>query len=85
MIDVVEVKEVASRDIWIEDDIFGNKHVMIRHNIDGFEPVTYCTFFYDHRYTSNSSIRQNAINMAVALGASEPIEFKTRPFDWGDK
>lgn len=75
------IVKVFEKKIWIETDIMGDAHVMVQHDDDKSEPFTYCSFFYDHRYTSNSSIRASAINMARSLGAAEPVTVTSRPFD----
>jgi hypothetical protein len=66
------------RHIWIESDIFGSKHVMVQD--DDLEPFTYCTFYYDYRYTYNSNIRRMAEAIAFSIGAEHPIEYRNREF-----
>jgi hypothetical protein len=80
MIKQIQVTNIRDKKVWIEDDFSGDKYVMIKHDIDGFEPFCYCTFHYDYAYTSNSSIKARAEMMARSLGADEPIEHKSRPF-----
>ena len=75
-----EMVKIVGHKIWIEADLFGNKHVMIQHDDDS-APFTYCTFNYDHRYTCNSAIHKQAERMARSLGASEPIEHQTRKLE----
>ena len=66
--------------IWVESDMMGARHVMVHHQ--GFrEPFTYATFHYDYAYTSNSGTHTDAENLARALGASEPVEHRTRSPD----
>ena len=76
--EVVEVVEILPTRVWIESDFFGSKHVMIQH--EGEDPHCWCSFYYDYRYTSNSSIRREAELMAVRLGATEPVEERVREF-----
>jgi len=63
---------------WIEKDILGDHHVMVQSEAPGSPPHCYCTFHYDHRYTSNSSLDQAAESMALAIGASSPVERRFR-------
>ena len=64
--------------VWIENDLFGGRHVVLQH--EGCDPFTYASFFYDWRYTSNSSTLSAAESLARSLGAVDPIEHKHRPF-----
>lgn len=73
-----EIVKIFERKIWIETDFHGNKHIMVQHQDGESEPFCYCSFFCDHRYTSNSSTHAAAENMAKALGAQEPIEDRFR-------
>ena len=66
------------KSVWIESDIFGNKHVMVQHQAPGSEPVCYCTFHYHYEHTSNAFIRNEAERVARALGAQIPIEHRNR-------
>lgn len=75
-LEVVEIVKICETKVWIESDILGCKHVMLQH--EGCEPFTWCTFNYDYRYTSNGKIWAAAENMAIALGAVEPIDRKHR-------
>jgi hypothetical protein len=75
------IVKVYEKKVWIETDFMGDAHVMVQHDDGKSEPFTYCSFFYDQRYTSNSSIRASAINMALSLGATEPVAVTSRPFD----
>lgn len=74
----VSIVKIIETKIWIESDIAGSKHVVIQHQDGASLPFTYCSFFYNYAFTSNASIRQAAENMAIALGAKEPIEYKER-------
>lgn len=73
-----EIVKIYERKIWIETDFHGNKHIMVQHQDGENEPFCYCSFFYDHRYNSNSITHAAAQNMAKALGAQEPIEYRSR-------
>jgi hypothetical protein len=75
------VVKMFDRKVWVESDIMGDKHVMVQHQDGESEPFCYCSFHYDSAYTSNITIRQAAENMAIAIGASEPVEHKPRPFN----
>lgn len=80
MIEAVKILGVYGRRIWIEEDICGTKHVMIQHQDGKTEPFTYCSFFYDHRYTGNSTVFEAAKRLALSLGATEPVLVKRREF-----
>ena len=73
---VVEIAYVYKTKIWIEDDMMGARHVMLQH--ETCEPFTYCSFHYDYRYTSNAGTHSAAQAMAFSLGATEPIERRSR-------
>jgi hypothetical protein len=64
--------------IWIEDDICGGRHVMLQH--EGMDPFCYASFQYDYAYTSNSGTHAVAHQLAVSLGATEPVEHRSRAF-----
>jgi len=70
------IVEILPTAIWIESDIFGSRHVVLQHQ--GCDPFTYASFQYDYRYTSNAGTWEAARNLALALGATEPIEQKHR-------
>ena len=70
------IVEILPTAIWIESDIFGSRHVVLQHQ--GCDPFTYASFQYDYRYTSNAGTWEAARNLALALGAAEPIEQKHR-------
>lgn len=78
MVEVVTIKRVLPTAVWIEDDLFGARHVMLQH--EGVEPFCYASFHYDHLYTSNSGTWEAAHALALQLGATEPIEHRVRPF-----
>jgi len=73
--------KIFDRKIWIEEDFFGNKHVMVQHEGHDSEPFCYCTFNYSYAHTSNSTIRNEAILMAMRIGAKEPVEIRFRKLD----
>lgn len=64
--------------IWIENDLFGGRHVMLQH--EGMEPFNYASFFYNYAYTSNSGTYDAANALALSLGGQMPIEQRDRPF-----
>lgn len=75
-LNIVEIVEIMPTKIWIEDDLFGSRHVVMQH--EGCDPFVYASFHYDYRYTSNSSTYRAAHDLAKSLGAVEPIEHKGR-------
>lgn len=79
MVDAVIITEISGFLVWCETDCTGNKHVMIQHDAPGAEPFAWCKFGYDYRYTDNATQRRYAEDMARQLGASDPIEWRTRP------
>ena len=58
--------------------MMGERVVVLQH--EGCEPFDYAVFNYDYRYTSNAGTHEAARQMALSLGATEPIEQKHRPF-----
>lgn len=78
-IPVVTIVSVAPREVWIESDFFGSRHVMVQH--EGCDAFCYASFHYDYRYTDNAGTYRQATLLATALGASEPIEHRTRRYD----
>ena len=74
------IVDILPTRIWIESDMMGARHVVMHHQ-DLEEPFTYATFHYDYAYTSNSGTHSAAENLARALGASEPIEHRTRSLE----
>jgi hypothetical protein len=76
-IPVVTLVRILPTAIWIEDDIFGARHVMCQH--EGCEPFCYASFHYDYAYTSNASTHAAATKLALELGATEPVEKRMRP------
>lgn len=73
-----QVVKVYTKSVWIESDILGARHVMVQHNAPGEEPFCYATFHYNHRHTSNSGTMNAATRVAIALGATEPVEQRQR-------
>ena len=74
------IVEILPTKIWVENDMIGARHVVMHHKGVG-EPFTYATFHYHNAYTSNSGTYSAAENLARALGASEPIEHRTRSLE----
>lgn len=64
--------------IWIESDLFGGRHVVIQHQDGKSDPFTYASFHYNYRYTDNAGTRNAAESMARQLGATDPIEQRSR-------
>lgn len=73
-----EIVHVYETKVWVEVDMMGSKHVMIQHQAPGCEPFCYCSFHYNYAYTDNANIRREAERMALAIGATEPVEFRER-------
>lgn len=71
------IVEILPTKIWIENDMFGARHVVLQHATCG--PFTYATFWYGYGYTSNSGTLSAANALALQLGAMEPLEYKDRP------
>lgn len=65
--------EVFPTKVWIESDLFGGRHVVLHHHGSG-KPFTYASFHYNYAYTSNSGTWEAAHRLALALGATEPVE-----------
>lgn len=72
----VEIVKIAKTNVWIEDDIFGSRHVVVQH--EGCDPFTYASFHYDHRYTTNAGTHSAAKELALQLGATDPVQRKSR-------
>jgi len=75
----VTVVKILPTKVWGEYDFLGDLHVMLQY--EGMTPFVYATFFYNYAYTDNATIRAQAEELAVALGAEKPIEFRIRPID----
>jgi hypothetical protein len=73
------VVEILPTKVWIESDLMGARHVVMHHKGFG-EPFTYASFHYDYAYTSNSGTWDAAQSLALALGATEPVEERQREF-----
>jgi hypothetical protein len=52
------------------------------HHQDFGEPFTYATFHYNYTYTSNAATWEAAHRLALALGATKPVEQRQREFHW---
>ncbi|WP_455387388.1 hypothetical protein [Petrachloros mirabilis] len=76
MIQTVEIVNVYTQRVWIESDLFGGRHVMVRHDAEDCEPFCYASFHYDYAYTSNSETIAEAEKLARSLGAVDPIEHR---------
>ncbi len=68
--------EILPTHIWIESGLAGNQYVMVRHGDERNDSFCYCTLYYDYRYTDNGRIKQQAVNIAISLGAAGPVEFR---------
>ena len=71
------IVEILPTKIWIESDMMGARHVVMHHQDYG-EPFTYASFHYDYAYTSNAGTHEAAHRLALALGAKEPVEQRSR-------
>ncbi len=78
---MITIEEVYDTDIWIESDMAGGKHVMIQHDVESEKPFCYCSFKYNYAYTSNARILKDALDMAIKLGAKEPVRQESMPFE----
>ncbi len=74
-----EVVEMLPTKVWVESDMMGARHVVMHHQGYG-EPFTYASFHYDYAYTSNAGTWDAAHRLALALGATEPVEQRQREF-----
>ena len=72
-----KVVEILPTKVWIESDMMGARHVVMHHQGYG-EPFTYASFHYDYAYTSNAGTWDAAHSLALALGATEPVEQRAR-------
>lgn len=70
------IVEVYKTNVWIESDLFGARHVVVQHK--GCDPFTYASFHYDYRYTDNAGTLAAATDLALQLGATEPIDRRSR-------
>lgn len=78
-IQAVKVIHIAPTSVWIENDSFGGRHVMMQH--EGCEAFTYCSFNYDYAYTSNAGTLAAATETALKLGAVEPVQMRQRKIE----
>jgi len=65
--------------VWIESGMGGERYVMRQY--EGYPAFEYARFGYDYSHTSNSGTMADATRLALALGATEPIEHKSRGFE----
>ncbi len=79
VVPTVKVVEILPTKVWIESDMMGARHVVTHHQGYG-EPFTYASFHYDYAYTSNAGTWEAANRLALALGATEPVEQRQRDF-----
>ena len=75
---VVEIVEILPTKVWIESGMMGERVVMVQH--EGFHAFAYAVFNYDYAYTSNSGTWEAANRLALALGATEPVEQRLREY-----
>jgi len=80
MTEKITIVKILPTKVWIESDMMGAKHVVLQH--EGHDAFTYCSFHYGYGYTSNSGVHSEAVSMAKALGAEDPIEYRSRDFHW---
>lgn len=73
------IVKIYSKKFWIESDIFGARHVMVQHDLEGAIPFCYATFHYGYGHTDNASTRAQAEKLARELGAKDPIEWRNPP------
>ena len=77
VVPTAKVVEILPTKVWIESDMMGARHVVMHHQGYG-EPFTYASFHYDYAYTSNAGTWDAAHRLALALGATEPVEQRQR-------
>lgn len=77
-IEQATIVKVFDRKVWIESDLLGSKHVVVQHDDGNSPPFTYATFRYHYLYTSNSGTMACAEALARELGATDPIEHRSR-------
>lgn len=65
---------ISPTKIWIENGLFGERTVMVQH--EGCDPFPYAVFGYDYRYTDNATTWRRAHDLAVSLGATQPVEVR---------
>lgn len=63
--------------IWMESGMAGDWHIMVQYADDA--PFEYAALFYRYGYTDNATIHRAATDIAVSIGASEPVEERQRP------
>lgn len=65
--------------IWIESGMAGDRHIMVQYGDDA--PFEYAALFYRYGYTDNATIHRAATEIAVSIGASEPVEERQRQIE----
>jgi uncharacterized small protein (DUF1192 family) len=79
VVPTAELVEILPTKVWIESDMLGARHVVMHHQGFG-NPFTYASFYYDYAYTSNAGTWEAANRLALALGATEPVEQRQHEF-----
>lgn len=77
---VVEIVHIFETKVWVESGIFGERYVVVQH--ETMEPFDYAVFNYRYGYTDNATTHQMATELALRLGATEPVEHKQRSYEW---
>jgi hypothetical protein len=75
-IKTVKAVEILPTRVWIESRMFGQRVVVVRH--EGLHAFDYAVFNYDCAYTSNAGTLSAAEKCARSIGATLPIEHKSR-------
>lgn len=73
-----KIVEFFENNVWIEKDIFGDAHVMIKSAKAESEPVCVVTVRYARPYIDNSTRDEVAAMVAESFGATNPVEFRYR-------
>lgn len=74
---VVQITRILDTAVWVENDcLSGSRHVVVQH--EGCSPFTYATFHYRYGYTDNAGTHAAATQLAIELGATEPVEVRAR-------
>jgi hypothetical protein len=81
--EVVKVVEILPTKVWIENGICGERVVVVQH--EGLYAFDYAVFNYDYAYTSNARTHSEAEKCALSIGATLPIEHRSRISPWPDK
>ena len=76
-IKTAKIVKVYDTHVWVETDMFGDKHIMMQH--ETMEPFCYASFHYNYAYTSNGQIHMEVVNMMKRFGVEEKdIVWKSR-------